>query len=76
LPSWVESHNLMKALAEQTAQDPDTIFGSVKPLSLEDVFKGNRVQKRFRDSMAGNWVGNGELTAEEEEEYKRLMGFK
>ncbi|KAI9337984.1 hypothetical protein BDR26DRAFT_863386 [Obelidium mucronatum] len=76
VPAWVETPNLMKTLAQQVVRDPDEIFGSVRPLVLEDVFKGGRVQRKFRDSMAGNWVGNGELTPEEEEEYKQLMGFK
>ncbi|KAJ3022767.1 UNVERIFIED_CONTAM: hypothetical protein HDU68_008949 [Siphonaria sp. JEL0065] len=76
VPAWVETPNLMKTLAQQVVRDPDEIFGSVRPLSLEDVFKGGRVNRKFRDSMAGNWVGNGELTPEEEEEYKQLMGFK
>ncbi|KAJ3084177.1 hypothetical protein HDU99_002891 [Rhizoclosmatium hyalinum] len=75
VPAWVETPNLMKTLTQQVAKDPDAIFGSVKPLLLEDVFKGAK-SRRFRDSMAGNWVGNGELTKEEEEEYKREMGFK
>ncbi|KAJ3068637.1 hypothetical protein HDU98_008213 [Podochytrium sp. JEL0797] len=75
VPSWVETPNLMRTLTQQTVRDPDEIFGSVKPLVLEDVFKGGRVQRKFRDSMAGNWVGNGELTPEEEEQYKQQMGF-
>ncbi|KAJ3230236.1 hypothetical protein HDU81_004648 [Chytriomyces hyalinus] len=75
-PAWVETPALMKTLVEQKMKDPDEIFGAVKPLSLEDVFKGGRVQKRFRDSMAGNWEGHGALTKEEEEAYKHDMGFQ
>ncbi|KAJ3210064.1 hypothetical protein HDU82_008859 [Entophlyctis luteolus] len=75
VPSWVETPNLMKALVSQTTRDPDAIFGAVKPLSLEDVFKEGRVRRKFRDSMAGNWIGHGALTVEEEEEYKKLMGY-
>ncbi|KAI8844508.1 hypothetical protein BJ741DRAFT_703943 [Chytriomyces cf. hyalinus JEL632] len=75
-PAWVETPALMKTLVEQKMKDPDAIFGAVKPLSLEDVFKGGRVQKRFRDSMAGNWEGHGALTKEEEEAYKQDMGFQ
>ncbi|KAJ3219292.1 hypothetical protein HDU67_001911 [Dinochytrium kinnereticum] len=74
IPQWAESPNLMRSLETQVTKDPDDIFGTVKPLKLEDVFQGAKL-KKYRDSCAGNWTGNDVLTEEEQEKYKKRMGF-
>ncbi|KAJ3121957.1 hypothetical protein HK098_003249 [Nowakowskiella sp. JEL0407] len=74
LPDWVLSPNLKKALANQTRQDPDEIFGAVQPLALEDVFKGSKRTFRARTSSA-HWTGTDRLTEYEQERYKEKMGY-
>ncbi|KAJ3130320.1 hypothetical protein HK100_008123 [Physocladia obscura] len=76
IPSWVQTPNLMQSLTNQISRDPTAIFGTIQPLSLEDVFKERLTHRKFRDSMAGNWVGYGELTPEEEEAYRQKMGYE
>ncbi|TPX37015.1 hypothetical protein SmJEL517_g01064 [Synchytrium microbalum] len=75
-PTWAETPNLMDSLKDQQARDPDQIFGSVKPISLEEVFKGVKKVPKFRPrSSSANWLGADELTAQEEDSYKVKMGF-
>ncbi|KAI9355932.1 hypothetical protein DFJ73DRAFT_623263, partial [Zopfochytrium polystomum] len=74
VPDWASSPNLKEALERQERIDPDNVFGVIEPISLESVFKNRK--KRMRDSCAGNWTGADRLTLEEEEEYKRVMGYK
>ncbi|KAJ3107212.1 hypothetical protein HDU97_004632 [Phlyctochytrium planicorne] len=74
VPNWAQTPNLMKTLQNQCQKDPDQIFGAVKPLKLEDVFQAAKA-KKFRDSCAGNWAEGDRLTKEEEEQYKKKMGF-
>ena len=55
--------------------NPDTIFGAVPKLEMEEIFPGRRVKKfRVRTSSA-NWGGADGVTVEEEIEYARRMGF-
>ncbi len=75
-PVWARTPNLLKALQYQLTQDPDIVFGAVKPCSLEDIFRGLRDIKKYRQrTSSANWTGTDGLTAEEELRYKRNMGF-
>ncbi|KAH8826960.1 hypothetical protein DL96DRAFT_1604989 [Flagelloscypha sp. PMI_526] len=75
LPDWAQSPELARALRTQSTMNPDEIFGRVQPLEMEKVFKSRTSRFRARTSSA-NWTGADRLTAEEEQEYARRMGFK
>lgn len=56
--------------------NPDTIFGAVPKLEMEEIFPGRRKSKfRVRTSSA-NWTGTDGVTIEEEIAYARRMGWK
>ncbi|WVF68772.1 hypothetical protein IAT40_003544 [Kwoniella sp. CBS 6097] len=74
-PSWAESPNLRAALEAQASRDPDELFGPIKPLNMEELFKVRTNKFRARTSSA-NWSRGDGLTRAEEVEYAKRMGFK
>lgn len=74
-PVWAQSPELREALQSQSTVDPDDIFGSIRPLKMEELFKNRTSRFRARTSSA-NWAGTDELTAYEEREYAKRMGYK
>lgn len=74
-PNWAQSPALREALATQSTVNPDDIFGAIRPLKMEELFKNRTSRFRARTSSA-NWAGADELTAHEEREYVRRMGYK
>ena len=56
-------------------RNPDEIFGPIKPLNMEELFKVRNGKFRARTSSA-NWNGGDRLTRAEEMEYAKRMGFK
>ncbi|KAF8640492.1 hypothetical protein AX17_000154 [Amanita inopinata Kibby_2008] len=74
-PDWAQSPELRHALQQQSTINPDDIFGAIRPLRMEEIFKTRTSRFRARTSSA-NWGGADRLTAEEEIEYARRMGFK
>lgn len=74
-PDWAQSPELRSALEQQSTINPDDIFGAVRPLKMEEIFKNRTGRFRARTSSA-NWTGADRLTAQEEAEYARRMGFK
>jgi hypothetical protein len=66
---------LRAALEAQSSRNPDEIFGPIKPLNMEELFKNRTNKFRARTSSA-NWNGGDRLTRTEEMEYVRRMGFK
>lgn len=74
-PQWAESPELRAALAEQAYRDPDELFGPIKPISMEELFKVRQGKFRARTSSA-NWAKGDGLTRAEEVEYARRMGFR
>ena len=74
-PQWAESPNLRTALEAQANVNPDGIFGPIKPLNMEELFKQRTSKFRARTSSA-NWGGGDRLTIAEEVEYAKRMGFK
>jgi hypothetical protein len=74
-PEWAQSPELRHALELQSTMNPDDIFGSVRPLKMEEIFKSRTSRFRARTSSA-NWTGTDQLTMQEESEYARRMGFK
>ena len=75
LPDWAKSPDIAAALREQSQINPDDIFGRIGPLRMEEIFRTRQSRFRARTSSA-NWAGTDELTAAEEREYARRMGFK
>ncbi|TFK41170.1 hypothetical protein BDQ12DRAFT_679016 [Crucibulum laeve] len=74
-PDWAQSPELRQALQVQSTINPDDIFGAVRPLRMEELFKTRTSRFRARTSSA-NWTGADRLTLEEEREYARRMGFR
>ncbi|CED82673.1 Inner centromere protein, ARK-binding domain [Phaffia rhodozyma] len=73
-PVWTTSPSMKAALKEQETFNPDDIFGPMKPLAMEEVFRVKASKFRPRSSSA-NWSKDG-ITAREEAEYAKKMGFK
>ncbi|KDQ63532.1 hypothetical protein JAAARDRAFT_169466 [Jaapia argillacea MUCL 33604] len=74
-PNWAQSPHLRQALQEQSSVNPDDIFGPVRPLQMEEIFRTRHSRFRARTSSA-NWSGADQLTAQEEREYARRMGYQ
>lgn len=74
-PQWADSPELRRALEQQSTFNPDELFGPIKPLSMEELFKVRTGKFRNRTSSA-NWGGGDRLTAQEEVEYAKKMGFR
>ena len=73
-PDWTQSPELRDALLSQSTLNPDDIFGAIKPLKMEELFKTRTSRFRARTSSA-NWSGTDGLTAAEVTEYARRMGY-
>ncbi|OXH34374.1 hypothetical protein J008_02668 [Cryptococcus neoformans] len=73
-PAWAESPELRKALEAQAHINPDELFGPIKPLNMEELFKVRAGKFRARTSSA-NWSRGDGLTRAEEVDYARRMGF-
>ncbi|KAI9882381.1 MAG: hypothetical protein M1823_005872 [Watsoniomyces obsoletus] len=69
VPDWAKSPQLQELLKAQQLIDPETIFGPIPPLNLEEIFKGTTNSKdrhRFRNrTSSANWSGPDRLTQEE-----------
>ncbi|GLB36140.1 putative dcp2, box A domain [Lyophyllum shimeji] len=65
LPEWAQSPELREALQQQSTINPDDIFGAIRPLRMEELFKTRTSRFRARTSSA-NWTGADRLTLEEE----------
>lgn len=74
-PDWAASPELASKLQAQAGLNPDDIFGAIQPLQMEEIFRGRAAKFRSRTSSA-NWAGTDQLTAEEEVEYAKRMGYK
>ncbi|KAG5639237.1 hypothetical protein H0H81_005311 [Sphagnurus paluster] len=74
-PEWAQSPELREALQVQSTINPDDIFGAIRPLRMEELFKTRTSRFRARTSSA-NWTGSDRLTVEEERNYAKRMGFK
>jgi hypothetical protein len=73
LPHWAESPAVRQALEEQSTINPDDIFGEIRPLRMEEMFRSRRFRAR---TSSANWMGADRLTLEERLEYARRMGFR
>lgn len=69
-PSWVASPALRDLLTQQQLVDPESVFGPIAPLQMDDVFRNGKNAerlKKFRDrGSSARWVETGDaVTAEE-----------
>ncbi|KAL4070924.1 hypothetical protein J3A83DRAFT_3311215 [Scleroderma citrinum] len=74
-PGWAQSPELRQALQMQSTVNPDDVFGAIRPLRMEEMFRTRQSRFRARTSSA-NWSGADRLTVEEIREYERRMGFR
>ncbi|KAK0874290.1 hypothetical protein LTS02_000206 [Friedmanniomyces endolithicus] len=70
-PSWVASPALRDLLTQQQLVDPETVFGPIGELKMEEVFKGGKNaadrMKRFRDrGSSAAWAESGDLVTSAE----------
>ncbi|KAG7099202.1 hypothetical protein E1B28_001069 [Marasmius oreades] len=75
-PDWAQSPELRQALQMQSTINPDEIFGAIQPLRMEEIFRNGRTSRFRPRSSSANWNGTDRLTAEEERDYARRMGFR
>ncbi len=76
LKDWANSPDLKELLEQQRKIDPDTVFGPIAPLQMEEVFKKSRISRFRARSSSANWSGQDVLTQQEIENYANEMGFK
>ena len=69
-PSWVASPALRDLLTQQQLVDPETVFGPIGELKMEEVFRNGKNQerlKKLRDrSSSAAWVLNGDAVTSAE----------
>lgn len=69
-PSWVASPALRELLTQQQLVDPETVFGPIGELKMEEVFKGGKNAdrvKKFRDrGSSARWVESGDAVTSAE----------
>jgi len=75
LPEWARSPQIRLALSKQESLNPDTIFGGVQHVQVDEIFP-SRDRKRRPRTPSSYWSGTDALTQEEEERYHRFLGFK
>lgn len=73
---WANSPELRSMLIQQQQVDPDSVFGPIAPLKMEEVFKTARMSKFRARSSSANWNGPDKLSQQEVESYARDMGYK
>lgn len=74
-PSWVASPALRDLLTSQQLVDPESVFGPIATLNMDEVFKngknGERL-KRFRDrGSSARWVESGDAVTQDEKKRDR-----
>ncbi|EJU01987.1 hypothetical protein DACRYDRAFT_89017 [Dacryopinax primogenitus] len=74
IPHWANSPELRNQLQAQSNINPDSIFGAIRPLHMDEIFRSRQSRFRARTSSA-NWIGQDRLTPQEEMDYARRMGF-
>ena len=68
-PSWVASPALRELLTQQQLVDPESVFGPIAPLHMDEVFKGSKTDrlKRFRErGSSARWIETGDAVTDEE----------
>lgn len=69
-PSWVASPALRDLLTQQQLVDPETVFGPIGELKMDEVFRNGKNQdrlKKFRDrGSSAAWVESGDAVTSAE----------
>ena len=69
-PSWVASPALRDLLTQQQLVDPETVFGPIGELKMDEVFRNGKNQdrlKRFRDrGSSAAWIESGDAVTSAE----------
>lgn len=73
-PPWAQSPEIRNALKQQETHNPDDIFGRMKPIVMDEVFRARAGKFRARTSSA-NWTNDG-VTPQEELAYGKRMGWE
>lgn len=76
LKDWANSPELHNMLMNQQKVDPDSIFGPIPPLQIEEVFKNSRLSRFRPRSSSANWTNQDKLSQQEVERYAYEMGYK
>ncbi|ODV97179.1 hypothetical protein PACTADRAFT_32663 [Pachysolen tannophilus NRRL Y-2460] len=76
LKSWANSPGLKQALLNQQNINPDSIFGPVAPLNMEEIFKNSRLSKFRARSSSAQWGVQDMLNQQEIEDYSKKMGWR
>ncbi|KAJ1834679.1 hypothetical protein LPJ70_006301, partial [Coemansia sp. RSA 2708] len=77
IPTWATTPELLRGLESQSRVNPDRIFGKVRPIRVNEIFNRREdadTRRRPRNSSM-IWEGSDALTADDELEYIRRMGF-
>ncbi|KAG8810190.1 hypothetical protein FRC19_004687, partial [Serendipita sp. 401] len=75
-PIWAQSPDLRQALEDMRTVNPDTIFGAMPQLKMDEIFPGRRKSKFRARTSSANWAGTDGVTVEEEIAYAKRMGFQ
>jgi len=79
-PSWVASPALRDLLTQQQLMDPESVFGPIAPLQMDEVFKNSKNpdrMKRFRDrGESALWTETGDAVTSAEKKRDREMRAK
>uniref|UniRef100_A0A060SZG0 ARAD1C07414p n=1 Tax=Blastobotrys adeninivorans TaxID=409370 RepID=A0A060SZG0_BLAAD len=76
LEEWANSPELQSLLKRQQSIDPDSIFGPIAPLKIEEVFKNSSRVSRFRPRSSSAVWSKDKLSQQEIEQYANQMGYK
>ncbi|CAN6669778.1 hypothetical protein TRVA0_042S00386 [Trichomonascus vanleenenianus] len=76
LQDWANSPQLRDVLLKQQKVDPDSVFGPIAPLQMEEVFKSSRLSRFRPRSSSANWSGQDKLSQQEIDRYASEMGYK
>jgi hypothetical protein len=71
-PSWAESPALRDLLSRQQLVDPETIFGPVAPIKMDEVFAGSAREKKFRErTSSAHWSSLDKVNEEEKKKDRK-----
>ncbi|GAM18529.1 hypothetical protein SAMD00019534_017040 [Acytostelium subglobosum LB1] len=78
VPAWAKEPNFSQALKAQNKMnvDPDTVFPRISRVQLKDIFSENvfRSPRNQEGNDSQDWTKDN-VTKEENNEYKKLMGY-
>lgn len=76
LLDWANSLKLRSMLNRQQQVDPDSVFGPIAPLNMEEIFHPIRKSQFQSRSSSAHWSKHDKLSQPEIENYAKKMGYK